>query len=165
MRATEEVSLVVPAALLSRDSSSSTVKRTPPASSDAVRIRMQNTPRRNTKPEVALRSELHRLGLRYRIDRSPIPGERIRCDLVFRASRVVVNVDGCFWHACPTHGVVPKINSEWWAEKLAKTRKRDIETNEKLRSAGWKVMRVWEHESPNTAAAKIAKVIDRRLKS
>jgi DNA mismatch endonuclease (patch repair protein) len=76
---------------------------------------------------------------------------------------VVVNVDGCFWHACPVHGTVPKTNSAWWADKLSRTRERDKDTDRTLRKAGWKVVRVWEHENPKTAALRIDKAIQRRL--
>jgi DNA mismatch endonuclease (patch repair protein) len=135
----------------------------PPASSEAVRKQMQNTKTRDTGPELALRSELHRLGLRYRVDVPPIQGMRRRADLVFKASRVAVFVDGCFWHGCSVHGSLPKSNSEWWAEKLVKTEERDRDTDRTLRLAGWKAVRVWEHENPKVAAARVARTIQRRL--
>ena len=137
----------------------------PPASSATVRRQMQNTLTRDTGPELALRSEVHRLGLRYRVDVPPIAGGRRRADLVFKASRVAVFVDGCFWHGCPVHGTVPKSNFEWWGEKLARTRERDRDTDRTLRRAGWKVVRVWEHENPKVAASRIARMIRRRLAS
>jgi DNA mismatch endonuclease (patch repair protein) len=88
---------------------------------------------------------------------------RRRADIVFKSSRVAVFVDGCFWHACPAHGSLPKSNSEWWAEKLARTKERDRDTDRTLRLAGWKVVRVWEHENPKIAASRIARTIQRRL--
>src|SRR5437867_3896947 len=81
----------------------------PTASSAEVRLRMQATPRRDTPQELALRSALHRLGLRFRVD-WPLPDTRRRADLAFLNARVAVFVDGCFWHGCPTHGTWPKAN-------------------------------------------------------
>ena len=77
----------------------------PAASSELIRIRMTNTKRRDTKPELALRSSLHGMGLRFSVDR-PVRGSRRRSDVVFPTERVAVYVDGCFWHGCPAtrHG-------------------------------------------------------------
>lgn len=96
----------------------------------------------NTKPEVRLRKALWRLGLRYRVN-SELAG---RPDIVFPGSRAVIFVDGCFWHGCPEHFSQPKQNAIFWKKKLARNRARDIEVNEALAAAGWRVFRVWEHE-------------------
>lgn len=64
-------------------------------------------------------------------------------------------VDGCFWHQCPEHGVLPTNNREWWAAKLARNVERDAEKNEALRAMGWLSMRVWEHEDLTAVAARI----------
>ncbi|WP_346007511.1 hypothetical protein [Janibacter terrae] len=74
------------------------------ASTPGVRSRMQVQRTRDTAPEMALRSSLHSMGLRYRVDRAPLPGLRRRADIVFGPARVAVFVDGCFWHGCPEHG-------------------------------------------------------------
>src|SRR5213593_3020446 len=89
----------------------------PEASSPAVRYRMQVTPQRDTPREVALRKALHRLGLRFRVDRAVV-GMRRRADVVFVRARVVIFVDGCFWHGCPIHGTWPKANASWWRNKI-----------------------------------------------
>jgi DNA mismatch endonuclease (patch repair protein) len=115
---------------------------------------MQATPRRDTPCEVALRSALHRLGLRFRIDRK-IQGTRRRADLTFVRARVAIFVDGCFWHGCPKHATWPKTNAEWWREKIEDNRRRDADTARCLRSGGWRVIRVWEHEDPRRAATRI----------
>src|SRR5436190_11139972 len=81
----------------------------PGASSEHIRRRMERQARRDTKPELALRRAVWRLGLRYRVDIAPIPGRR-RADLVFTRAKVAVYVDGCFWHSCPTHATIPKAN-------------------------------------------------------
>lgn len=119
---------------------------------------------RDTKPELALRRELWRRGLRYRVDVSPIRGSRRRADLVFTRARVVVYVDGCFWHSCPTHATVSKANREWWAAKLAANVARDRDTDALLEEAGWQVVRIWEHEEPASAADCVQRAIRQRLR-
>jgi DNA mismatch endonuclease (patch repair protein) len=127
----------------------------PPASSPATLTRMRATGRRDTGAELALRRCLHASGLRYRVDVTVVPGVRRRADIVFAAGKVAVFVDGCFWHCCPVHRTFPKANAAWWANKLKANRRRDADTNRLLRKAGWHVERVWEHESPSVAAARI----------
>ena len=67
-------------------------------------------------------------------------------DFVFREQRVCVFTDGCFWHGCPTCYRRPGSNREYWDEKVQRNRKRDQEVNRVLRKAGWRVLRIWEHE-------------------
>ena len=66
-------------------------------------------------------------------------------DFVFRAARVTVFVDGCFWHGCPIHGTKPGTNAAFWRKKIARNKERDLEVFRYLRKAGWRVVRVWEH--------------------
>lgn len=114
---------------------------------------MSRQGRRDTKPEMELRSELHRRGLRYRVDRAVLPDlRRRRADIVFGPARVAVFVDGCFWHSCPEHGNLPKANRDWWREKLRGNVERDRHTDQRLREAGWDPVRIWEHEDPIAAA-------------
>jgi DNA mismatch endonuclease, patch repair protein len=120
---------------------------------------MARVARRDTRPELELRRALHTRGLRYRVDTPPVDGLRGRADILFPGSRVAVYVDGCFWHSCPTHGVLPKGNREWWRAKLAATVKRDRTTDATLRGLGWEVVRVWEHEDPAAAADRIEAVV------
>jgi DNA mismatch endonuclease (patch repair protein) len=122
---------------------------------------MQGNRGRDTRPELALRRELHRRGLRYRVHLRPEPGLRAFADVVFTRARVAVFVDGCFWHACPRHRTDPRTNSAWWAEKLARNVRRDRRVNEELQRAGWVVVRVWEHESPAEAAARVHDAVTR----
>ena len=79
---------------------------------------MQANRRRDTGPERALRSELHRRGLRFRVDH-PVRtgGHTVRPDIVFSRARVAVYVDGCFWHSCPLHATLPKSNAAYWTPK------------------------------------------------
>ena len=135
----------------------------PPASSPGVRDRMRATPRRDTAPELALRSELHRRGMRFRVDHPPLPDlRRRRADVVFTRVRLAVFVDGCFWHRCPLHGTQPAANADWWRQKLDATVSRDRDTDIRLGAAGWLVVRVWEHESPEAAADRIEAVLCER---
>jgi DNA mismatch endonuclease, patch repair protein len=113
----------------------------------------------DTKPEQAIRSALHRLGLRFRKHQRPVAGIRCTADVVFPRSRVAVFVDGCFWHGCPQHGTRPKTNSHYWDAKLARNGERDRRNDVLLRDAGWTVVRVWEHEAPIAAAQRIATLI------
>lgn len=111
--------------------------------------------RRDTKPEIAIRRELHRNGLRYFVDRAPVKGVRRRADLVFPRRKVAVFVDGCFWHCCPLHATYPKNNAQWWADKLAANVLRDRDTDARLAEQGWTVIRIWEHEDPLAAAERV----------
>lgn len=123
---------------------------------------MSRARREDTAPEVALRSALHRMGLRFRLHR-PLPFDRRRkADIVFGPSRVAVFVDGCFWHSCPQHATIPQANREFWLEKLARNRARDADTDARLAAAGWLVLRVWEHENAGDAARRIAEVVNSR---
>lgn len=123
---------------------------------------MSRLGRRDTGPERAIRSELHRRGLRFRLDRGVLPHVRARPDLVFRSQRVAVFVDGCFWHCCPEHASWPKSNGEWWRRKLEANVRRDRLTDAVLTDAGWLVIRIWEHESPIEAADRIELAVRER---
>lgn len=118
---------------------------------------MKGNRKRDTRPEVALRSALHRVGLRFRCD-YPIraPGRRpIRVDVGFTRQRVAVFVDGCFWHCCPEHSNMPRSNRSYWQPKLARNVQRDAETVAALADMGWHTIRVWEHEDPADAARRV----------
>ena len=127
----------------------------PPPSSDAVSAQMSKLGRRDTAPEVALRSELHRRGLRFRVDQTPVKGVRSRADIVFRRARLAIYVDGCFWHRCPEHGEIPKANRDYWEPKLARNVERDGQTKAALEEAGWTVLRFYEHIPPVAAADRV----------
>jgi DNA mismatch endonuclease (patch repair protein) len=120
---------------------------------------MSRQARRDTKPELELRRRLHHLGYRYRVNH-PLPGlPRRRADLTFTARHVAVFVDGCFWHGCPEHATSPRNNGEWWAQKLAGNVARDRDTDRVLRDAGWEVIRIWEHESPDAAVRQVVEAL------
>ena len=117
--------------------------------------------RRDTAPELALRRELHARGRRFFVDRRISGRTRARADLVFPRARVAVFVDGCFWHWCEEHAHLPKANAELWRAKLLANRQRDASHDAVLRSEGWAVIRVWEHEDVERAADLVEVVLDR----
>jgi DNA mismatch endonuclease (patch repair protein) len=109
-------------------------------------------PRKDTGPEVLVRRALHRLGLRYRVNYRGLPGTP---DVVFTRARIALFVDGCFWHRCPDHGVIPKANRQWWSDKLQTTVERDGRKDSELEAAGWLPVHVWEHEDPDQVAERV----------
>jgi DNA mismatch endonuclease (patch repair protein) len=107
------------------------------------------------RPKPKAESSMLKVG---RSRRAPAPAAlRVRPDFVFRARRVAVFVDGCFWHGCPRHYRRPGSRRAFWDAKIARNQERDREVTRALRRAGWTVLRVWEHE--------LAKKNERRLLS
>lgn len=82
-------------------------------------------------------------------------------DFVFPASRLVVFVDGCFWHGCPIHGAIPKSNRAFWRAKLVRNRNRDLIVNRELRKLGWKTLRLWQHELQQSS--KVARHLEKSI--
>lgn len=119
---------------------------------------------RDTKPELELRSELFSRGLRYRVDRRILREVRRKADVVFGPARVAVYVDGCFWHGCPKHGTWPKANAKFWRDKILTNKRRDQDTDQRMRDAGWIVFWFWAHEDLITAANKVEAEVKRRRK-
>lgn len=123
------------------------------ASSPGVARSMRSNRRTGTRPEAALRSALHRAGLRFRKDIPvAVEGGRVRPDIVFTRARLAVFVDGCFWHSCPQHAARPRTNAAFWAAKLDRNMRRDERDTGRLEQAGWGVLRIWEHETDDLAA-------------
>jgi DNA mismatch endonuclease, patch repair protein len=110
---------------------------------------------RDTSPERTLRSALHVLGFRYRVASRPLPDLRRTADLVFRSARVAVFVDGCYWHGCPEHYTEPTTNAEYWRSKIGRNKARDVDTDRRLRMAGWTPLRIWEHEPLDHAVGQV----------
>lgn len=134
----------------------------PKPSSDAALKRMKAAKPKDTAPEMALRSTLHKKGLRFRIDVKPLKELNRKADIVFRPSKVAVFVDGCFWHGCPIHGTQAKANAEFWEPKIKQNQERDKDTVNQLEAAGWRVIRVWEHEDLKGAAQEIYEIVMKR---
>ncbi|MET8014547.1 very short patch repair endonuclease [Streptomyces sp. NPDC005271] len=130
-------------------------------SSPGVSARMSRQTNRDTSAERAVRQLLHASRYRYRIH-YPVPGmPRRKIDIAFTGVRLAVLIDGCFWHGCPEHATSPKANAEWWRQKLDRNIERDRETNAQLLAEGWKVLRFWEHESPDAIMRQVAAAVDR----
>ncbi len=118
------------------------------------------TRRRDTTPEILLRRELHKRGRRFRVVMR-VPGNNRRSvDIAFTRRKLAVFVDGCFWHGCPAHGTQPTANRAWWVQKLTANRLRDEDTDRLLTSAGWTVLRLWEHVEAGEAADLVEAALD-----
>lgn len=129
----------------------------------ATTTRMQANRRRDTRPEVAVRSRLHRSGLRFFVDRPLRLADRIvRPDIVFPRVRVAVFIDGCYWHGCPEHGTQPRRNGEYWSDKLRRNVERDGLVDAALAAEGWTSLRHWEHESPAAVAQLVVDIVASR---
>jgi len=104
---------------------------------------MRSVKSRDTKPEMAVRQFVHRLGYRFRLHRKDLPGTP---DLVFPRLRKVVFVHGCFWHGhnCVRGDRMPKSNSDYWFAKISRNRERDNQNQALLRAYGWEVFVAWE---------------------
>lgn len=138
----------------------------PKASSPQARKTMTAQRQSDTAPELAVRSVLHRRGLRFWKHRAPVAGLRCKADVVFPRHRVAIFIDGCFWHGCSQHRSIPKVNASWWREKIARNVARDRRNDDLLIAMGWAVVRVWEHDDPAMAADTIeATIRERQSKS
>ena len=100
---------------------------------------------RDTSPELALRSALHREGFRFRLHRKDLPGKP---DILLPKHQAVIFVHGCFWHnhARCVDGHTPKTNSDYWRDKLQRNVTRDRKHRRLLRQLGWTVLIIWECE-------------------
>ena len=129
------------------------------SSSEAASIRMAKVRQKGTNIEINLRGALYAKGLRYRLQVPVLLKPRRIADIVFTKSKVVVFVDGCFWHGCPLHVTWPKENAHFWKSKVVTNRARDVDTDRRLREMGWAVLRVWGHETAVDAVNRIYKVL------
>jgi DNA mismatch endonuclease (patch repair protein) len=129
--------------------------------SPAIRSRVmaQVRSQRNRSTEWRLRGLLVRSGLRgWQVSPGDLPGSP---DFVFRAERLVIFTDGCFWHGCPRCKKFPSSNVSYWDSKISRNRKRDRATSAELRRQGWTVLRFWEHDltSLSAVAGRIEKAL------
>jgi DNA mismatch endonuclease (patch repair protein) len=109
-----------------------------------VSAQMSRMPRSSTGLELSLRRALYASGLRFRVNFRELPGTP---DIAFPKAQMAIFVDGCFWHGCSEHGVLPKSNSDWWRAKLEGNRERDKRKDAALAEMGWVVLHFWEHEA------------------
>ena len=134
------------------------MSRIQPSSPETSR-RMAKVRQKGTGAEIALRRELYRRGLRYRVDYAVMKKPRRVVDVAFPALKIAIFVDGCFWLGCPEHATWPKQNAEFWRQKIEANRLRDADTNSRLLDVGWTVLRFWEHESPIEATETIVQTV------
>lgn len=113
---------------------------------DEIRRRMSKVRKKDTKPEVLVRSMAHRLGYRFRLHRPELPGTP---DLAFPRLRKAIFVHGCFWHRhdCRLAGKVPAKRQEYWLPKLRRNVERDADAKRRLAQLGWAVLTIWECET------------------
>lgn len=137
--------------------STTPVGKSPVASSVSVSRSMKSNRASGTMPELIL-AQL----LRKRLVSNHLPG---RPDIVYPRLKVVIFVNGCFWHRCPVCALPPpKTNPEFWTRKFKRNVERDIFNKKELEEMGWRVLVVWEHElktDPRLAVAKITKILSR----
>lgn len=132
---------------------------------DQRRYCMSQIRGKDTTPELLLRKATWAIGLRYRLHRRI---GRTKPDMVFIGPKVAVFVDGCFWHRCPLHSVLPKNNRKFWKQKLEQNVQRDLRNTSQLEEAGWEVLRFWEHEieeSAQSCAETIAEAVRHRTRT
>lgn len=117
---------------------------------------------RDTGPELLLRRNLHRLGMRYRLNRTIV--ERFKADLAFPSEKLAVMVDGCFWHGCPRHGMTEfrGPNGHVWRTKLNGNKQRDLRGTRVMERAGWQVLRFWECDVNESLDSISREIIHRR---
>lgn len=130
------------------------------ASSPAVRAVMRGNRKRDTKPELLIRRQLHALGYRYFVAARPLGGRFPVVDVLFPKRKIAVFVDGCFWHGCSQHYALPTRNAEYWGPKIARNQERDAHSNSLLMTAGWTVVRLWEHEPPSLAVRRVVEALE-----
>ncbi|MFD5867411.1 very short patch repair endonuclease [Corynebacterium sp. NPDC060344] len=127
-------------------------RRGPTPLNSQVSRNLSRVKRRDTKPEIQLRRELHRRGLRFRVDYGGVSGHP---DVAFTRVKIAAFIDGCFWHGCSIHGSLPKNNAEWWRAKIQRNRERDAHVTAELRVMGWVVLRYWTHDDIDEVADEI----------
>lgn len=130
-------------------------------SPERSRIMSRVKGRNNRSTELVLLAALRRNGIRGWRRQLRIPGSP---DFAFRAQKVAVFVDGCFWHGCPRCYSAPKANARFWAEKVRYNIRHDRKVARELRSRGWLVVRIWEHSlrNPDNAALRIGRLVQQR---
>lgn len=113
---------------------------------------MRRVRSKDTKPEVFVRSVLHRMGYRFRLHRKDLPGNP---DIVLPKHRTAVFIHGCFWHQHPgcRKATVPQNNRDYWERKLSRNVERDALSVRALEEAGWRVVILWECEIPRDEAS------------
>jgi DNA mismatch endonuclease (patch repair protein) len=126
------------------------VPKAPPPTSIGASLAMRGNKKTNTKPELAVRSLLHKLGFRFRVHANDLPGNP---DIILRSRKIAIFVHGCFWHQhshpqCPLSSH-PRSNLHYWKAKLARNVERDREKLGEIQRLGWRATVIWECEAKN----------------
>jgi len=116
---------------------------------------------KNTNPEIVVRKALWKNKLRYRLHDKSIPGTP---DISIKSKKIVIFIDGCFWHGCPICYVAPKSNTKYWKKKMLYNQKRRKVVKEKLRKDNWTIMEFWECQV-TSSLKKIVSTIQKTLVS
>lgn len=140
------------------------MKERPYAITKVVSEAMRSMPEQSTGPEMAVRRLLFSKGQRYQVQYQVPGASRRTIDIAFPRKKVAVFIDGCFWHGCTEHRNIPAHNRDWWKNKIEQNRSRDRDTDEKLRNAGWLVLRYWEHEPAERIVSEVLLAIESRVK-
>jgi DNA mismatch endonuclease (patch repair protein) len=119
---------------------------------------------KNTKPEMLVRKFLFSEGFRFRIHDKKLPGKP---DIVMPKYRTIVFINGCFWHGHDScrYFILPKTNSDWWAEKINRTVSADAEALDKLRKDGWHVITIWECDLKKETRERTLAALPDRIKA
>lgn len=118
---------------------------------------MRSVKSKDTKPELAVRRFLYSRGYRYRKNDMRLPGTP---DIVLKKYRVVIFVNGCFWHGHDVDGRIPKTNVQYWTAKIERNKKRDCENKKKLLRMGWRVITIWECQLKSQIAPRTFKSLE-----
>lgn len=132
----------------------------PAASRSALMARITGRGNRSTEGRMVLL--LRSMGIKGWRRHATIAG---RPDFVFRDRRVVLFVDGCFWHRCPVHFKMPGTRRSFWVRKIAANKRRDRLVTRELAAAGWTVIRIWEHELDASRIWRTRQKLERSLKT
>jgi DNA mismatch endonuclease, patch repair protein len=114
---------------------------------------------KDTKPELIVRKYLHKKGFRFRLHSNKLPGKP---DIILPKFKTIIFINGCFWHGhdgCNKF-VVPRTRTEWWLNKINKTKKRDAQVSQELKQMGWKVIIIWECELKSNADEQLFKLTE-----
>ncbi len=120
------------------------------------RKNMRNIRSSGTTPERMVMRELRKRKIYFAKNVSNIIGKP---DIVFRKKRVIVFIDSDFWHGHPERFIMPKTNTDYWQQKISRNKERDIQVTEELKSQGWNVIRLWEHDIKKSFEDSIQKIL------
>ena len=118
---------------------------------------MQAVKNQNTRLENSVTKYLWQQGYRFRKNVKNLEGKP---DIAIKKYKLVIFIDSCFWHKCPTHYKDPATNIEFWKNKIERNQKRDLQVTEYYKSKKWHILRIWEHELKNDFKKTMNKVIN-----